>query len=189
MLQIEMTARVRKTVGKGAARTMRRAGTTPAIIYGPQGTPVVLECNTKELTLGLLSIHRKNAFINLEIDEDGKKTRRHVITREIQTDPIQDIVLHADFYEVSLDKPMVFQVPLKYVGKAKGVDLGGDMTIAKNKVAVSGKLLDIPDLIEVDVAPLDRGAVLTAKDLGLSAGVSLVTNPDTVCVSISAAAE
>jgi large subunit ribosomal protein L25 len=84
---------------------------------------------------------------------------------------------------------MQFQVPLKYVGKAKGVDLGGDMTIAKNKVTVSGKLLDIPDLIEVDVAPLDRGAVLTAKDLGLSAGVSLVTNPDTICVSISGAAE
>ena len=189
MLQIEMTARVRKTVGKGAARTMRRAGNTPAVIYGSLGAPISLECNTKDLTQGLLSIHRKNAFINLEIDEDGKKTVRQVITREIQTDPIQNNVLHTDFYEISLDKPMEFQVPLKYVGKAKGVDLGGDMTIVKNKVRVSGKLLDIPDLIEVDVAPLGRGAALTCKDLELSAGVSLVTNPDTVCVSISAAAE
>jgi len=189
MLQIAMTARVRKTVGKGAARTMRRAGNTPAVIYGPLGAPVSLECNTKDLTQGLLSIHRKNAFINLEIDEDGKKTLRHVITREIQTDPVQDNVLHADFYEVSLDKPMVFKVPLKYVGKAKGVDLGGDMTIVKNKVTVSGKLLDIPDVIEVDVAPLDRGVALTCKELGLSAGVTLVTDPDAVCVSISGAAE
>lgn len=189
MLQIDMTARVRKTVGKGAARTMRRAGNTPAIIYGPQGTPVALECNTKELTLGLLSIHRKNAFINLEIDDDGKKTLRHVITREIQTDPVQDNVLHTDFYEVSLDKPMEFQVPLKYVGKAKGVVLGGDMTIARNKVTVAGKLLDIPDFIEVDVAPLGLGVALTCKDLGLSEGVSLVSKPEAVCVSISGAAE
>ena len=189
MLQIDMTARVRKTVGKGAARTMRRAGNTPAVIYGPQGTPMSLECNTKDLTKGLLSIHRKNAFINLEIDEDGKKTVRHVVTREIQTDPVQDSVLHADFYEVSLEKPMVFQVPLKYVGKAKGVDLGGDMTILKNKISVAGKLLDIPDVIEVDVAHLDRGAALTSKDIGLSAGVSLVTAPDTVCVTISGVAE
>ncbi len=189
MLQIEMTARVRKTVGKGAARTMRRAGNTPAVIYGPLGAPISLECNTRDLTQGLLSIHRKNAFINLEIDEDGKKTLRHVITREIQTNPIHDNVLHADFYEVSLDKLMEFQVPLKYVGKAKGVDLGGDMTIIKNKVTVSGKLLDIPDFIEVDVAPLDLGAALTCKDLGLSAGLSLVTAPDTVCVSVSGATE
>ena len=189
MLQIDMTARVRKTVGKGAARTLRRSGNTPAIIYGPLGAPVSLECNTRELTKGLLSIHRKNAFINLEIDEDGKKTVRQVITREIQTDPIQDNVLHADFYEISLDKPMVFQVPLKYVGKAKGVDLGGDMTIARNKVAVSGKLLDIPDLIEVNVAPLDLGVVLTCKEIGLAAGLSLVSNGDAVCVSISGAAE
>lgn len=189
MLQIDMTARVRKTVGKGAARTMRRSGNTPAVIYGPLGAPVSLECNTKDLTKGLLSIHRKNAFINLEIDEDGKKSVRHVITREIQTDPIQDNVLHVDFYEVFLDKPMVFQVPLKYVGKAKGVDLGGDMTILKNKVKVSGKLLDIPDVIEIDVAPLDRGAALTCKEIALSEGVSLVSAPDAVCVSISGVAE
>lgn len=189
MLQIDMTARVRKTVGKGAARTSRRAGNTPAVIYGPLGAPVALECNTRDLTRGLLSIHRKNAFINLEIDEDGKKSVRHVVTREIQTDPVQDTVLHADFYEVSLDKPMVFQVPLKYVGKAKGVDLGGDMTILKNKVTVSGKLLDIPDVIEVDVAPLGRGDTLTCNDLGLSAGVTLVTAGNTVCVSISGTAE
>jgi large subunit ribosomal protein L25 len=189
MLQIDMTARVRKTVGKGAARTLRRAGNTPAVIYGPHGAPVSLECNTRDLTKGLLSIHRKNAFINLEIEEDGKKTVRQVITREIQTDPVQDNVLHTDFYEISLDKPMVFQVPLKYVGKAKGVDLGGDMTILRNKVAVSGKLLDIPDLIEVDVTPLDRGVALTCKDLGLAEGVSLVTDGDAICVSISGAAE
>jgi large subunit ribosomal protein L25 len=97
--------------------------------------------------------------------------------------------LHADFYEVSMDAPMEFKVPLKYLGKAKGVDLGGDMTILKNKITVSGKLLDIPDLIEVDVTPLGRGAALTCKELGLSSGVTLVTAPDAVCVSISAAAE
>ncbi|MBA3002853.1 MAG: 50S ribosomal protein L25 [Desulfurivibrio sp.] len=189
MIQIEMKARVRKTIGKGAARTMRRAGNTPAVIYGPQGAPLSLECNTKDLTQSLLSIHRKNAFINLEIDEDGKKSVRHVITREIQTNPVHDNVLHADFYEVSLEKPLVFQVPLKYVGKAKGVDMVGDMTIAKNKVSVSGKLLDIPDVIEIDVTPLDLGAALTCKDLGLTAGISLVSKGDTVCVSISGSAE
>ncbi|MGV1098762.1 50S ribosomal protein L25 [Thiovibrio sp. JS02] len=184
-----MTARVRKSVGKGAARTSRRAGNTPAVVYGPKGGALSLECNTRDLTRGLLSIHRKNAIINLEIDEDGKKSVRHVVTREIQTDPILDQVLHADFYEVSLNAPMVFQVPLVYVGKAKGVDMGGDMTINMHKVTLKGRALDIPDAITIDVSPMGPGAVLTSKELPLGEGVSLVSNGDAVCVSISGTPE
>jgi len=189
MLQIDMTAQVRKGVGKGAARRARRAGNTPAVIYGPTGGTVALECNTRDLTRGLLAVHRKNAVINLEIDDDGKKTLRHVVTREIQTDPVQDSVLHADFYEISLDAPMVFQVPLRYSGKAKGVDMGGDMTIAMNTVTLKGKALDIPDFIAIDVTPLGPGATLTCGELGVSANVTLVDDRDSVCVSISGIAE
>lgn len=189
MIQIDMTAQVRKSVGKGAARRSRRAGNTPAVIYGPTGGAVSLECNTRDLTRGLLSVHRKNAIINLEIDEDGKKSTRHVITREIQTDPVQDVVLHADFYEISLESPMVFHVPLRYTGKAKGVDMGGDMTIAMTTVTLRGRALDIPDSITIDVAPLGPGAALTCGDLAVPANVTLVDGVDAVCVSISGVAE
>ncbi len=189
MLQIDMAARVRKTVGKGAARSARRAGNTPAVVYGSKGAALSLECNTKDLTRGLLSIHRKNAIINLEIDEEGKKSVRHVVTREIQTDPVLDQVLHADFYEVSLESPMVFQVPLVYTGKAKGVDMGGDMTINMHKVTLKGRALDIPDAITIDVTSMGPGATLACKELPLGAGVTLVGKGDAVCVSISGMAE
>lgn len=189
MLQIDMAAWVRKGVGKGAARSARRAGNTPAVIYGPKGGTLSLECNTRDLTRGLLAIHRKNAVINLEIDEDGKKTVRHVVTREIQTDPVQDTVLHADFYEISLESPMVFKVPLRYSGKAKGVDMGGDMTIALHTVTLKGRALDIPDSITVDVTPLGPGAALTCGELAVPAEVALVDAPEAVCVSVSGVAE
>ncbi|MFZ5775649.1 MAG: 50S ribosomal protein L25 [Thermodesulfobacteriota bacterium] len=189
MLNIAMTARVRTTKGKGAARTMRRNGNTPAVIYGPQGEPMSLECNTKELTMGLLSIHRKNAYVNLEIDDNGKKSVRHVMTKEIQTEPVSDELLHADFYEISLEKPMVFKVPLVYGGKAKGVEMGGDMTILKNKVALQGTVVDMPDSLEIDVTPLGPGGKFTCGELALPAGISLVDGADAVCVSISGTAE
>jgi len=189
MLQIDMTAQVRKSVGKGAARRSRRAGNTPAVIYGPKGGAASLECNTRDLTRGLLSIHKKNAIINLEIDEDGKKSTRHVVTREIQTDPVQDTVLHADFYEISLEAPLVFKVPLRYSGKAKGVDMGGDMTITMTTVTLKGKALDIPDSITIDVTPLGLGAVVTCGDIAVPAEVTLLDKGDSVCVSISELAE
>ena len=186
MLQIDMAAQVRTTFGKGASRSLRRAGQTPAVIYGQKKDPMTLACNTKDLTRGLLSINRQNAVINLAVDEDGKISTRHVITKEIQTDPIKDSLVHADFFEISLDEAMVFDVLIKYVGKAKGVDFGGDMAIAMNKVSLKGKALDIPDFIQVDVSPLDLGDAITCKDLTLPGKVSLVVDGDSVCVAVVA---
>ncbi|HIJ78832.1 MAG: 50S ribosomal protein L25 [Desulfobulbaceae bacterium] len=189
MLQIDMTAQVRTKFGKGASRTMRRAGQTPAVIYGQKNDPLTLTCNTKDLTKGLLSIHRRNAIINLVVDEGGKSSTRHVITKEIQTDPVNDSLVHADFFEISLDDNMVFSVPLKYVGKAKGVDMGGDMLISLNKVTLRGKALDIPDFIEVNVASLGLGAEIACKDLAVPGNVALVGDVDRVCVGVSGAVE
>ncbi len=180
MLQIDMTANVRTTFGKGAARTLRSAGQTPAVLYGPKTEAMALECNTKDLTRGLLSINRKNAVINLEVDG----TTRQVMTKEIQTDPIQDTIVHADFYEISLEAPMMFMVPVTFVGKAKGVDEGGEMSVAKSKVALKGKALDVPDSVEIDVTSLVLGDAVTAKEIALPAGVTMEENGDAVCVSV-----
>ena len=87
MLQVDISARLRKSFGKGAARTLRRSGWTPANLYGPNIEPMALELETKPFMKTLLSIHRQNAVISLSIDEDGKTSKRHVVTKEIQTDP------------------------------------------------------------------------------------------------------
>lgn len=188
MLQVEVTAQMRTKFGKGAARTMRRAGQTPAVVYG-KTEALSLEVDTRSFTKTLLAIARKNAVINLEINEGGKKNVKHVITKEIQKDPVLDSVIHADFYEISLDVPMVFVVPIRFSGKAKGVDMGGDLMISKEKLTLKGKALDIPDAVEVDVSPLGLGEKRTLGDLALPAGVTLLDSPETVCVAVSGTAE
>ncbi|MDH5299466.1 MAG: 50S ribosomal protein L25, partial [Desulfobulbaceae bacterium] len=95
MLQVEMSARVRKSFGKGAARTTRRAGQTPAVVYGPKTEPLALELNTKDFTKGLIFINRRNAVVNLNIDDGGSTSTRHVVVKEIQADPVQDTLVHA----------------------------------------------------------------------------------------------
>jgi large subunit ribosomal protein L25 len=185
MLQIDLSANVRSVFGKGPARTLRKGGLTPAILYGPKTEPVALSCDTKNLTLGLLSIHRHNAIINLDVD--GKN--HHVITKEIQTNPVMDTVEHVDFYEISLDAPMTFNVPLKISGKAKGVAMGGDMTVNMPAIPVKGKALDIPDFFELDVTPLELGASVTCGEVALPANVSLGVDSDKVCLAVSEAVE
>jgi len=189
MLEVDVEARVREGFGKGAARSLRRSGMTPAVLYGSKIEPVPLAVDTHSFTKTLLSIHRRNAVIHLTVDKDGQSERHHVITKEIQTDPVADTVLHADFYEISLDEPLVFHVPIRFTGKAKGVDMGGDMIVAMEQVPLKGKPLDIPDEIVVDVSGLGLGAKITCSELPLPPGVELVVEPETVCVSITGAAE
>ncbi|OKY76700.1 MAG: 50S ribosomal protein L25 [Desulfobulbaceae bacterium DB1] len=186
MIQIDVSAQVRKNFGKGAARTLRRSGKTPAVLYGPIRESIALTLDTHSFTKTLLHLQRRNAVLNVEIDTEVGQEKRHVMIKEIQVEPVTNTLEHADFYEIALDKPALFTVPVKYTGKARGVDMGGDMTISVNQVKVKGNPLDIPDEIEVDVTPLGTNEQFTCQDLVLPANVSLVGKKDKVCVAVVA---
>ncbi len=184
MLQFDMTAQVRKTFGKGASRTLRREGQTPAVLYGPKKEATALQMETRPLTKTLLGIQRRNAVINLAIEGGKKKESCHVMIKEIQTDPINDSLIHADFYEVSMKTTMTLMVPVKYTGKALGVDLGGEMDVAVKELPLKGLPLDFPDFLELDVTSLNIGDRLTCKDLTIPEKMTLEKDLDTVCVSV-----
>ena len=181
MLQIDVTARVRSNFGKGAARSLRRAGQTPAVLYGPKTDPIALELDTRSFTKTLLGLKRRNAVVTLDV-EGGDK--RHVLIRELQVDPVQDTLTHADFYEIHLDEPSIFSVPIQYEGNAVGVELGGELSIHIASVDIQGKPLDIPDFIPLDISSLELGDKLTCSDMSIPENVSLLDDADKVCIAI-----
>lgn len=181
MLQVDVTARVRSNFGKGAARSLRRAGQTPAVLYGPKIDPIALEIDTRSFTKTLLGLKRRNAVVALDV-EGGDK--RHVLIKELQVDPVQDTLTHADFYVIHLDEPSVFSVPIQYEGKAVGVELGGELSIHIDSVDIKGKPLDIPDFIPLDISPLELGDKLICSDMSIPENVSLLDDADKVCVAI-----
>lgn len=187
MLEFELSAQVRSKFGKSASRSLRRAGMTPAILYSSKTEPVALQLNAKELTKTLLKTQRRNAFFNVEIDDNGGAGKRHVIVKEIQTDPISDSLVHADFYEISLEEPLLFNVPIKYVGNSKGVELGGDLHVTLTEIPVKGLIKDIPDFFEIDIAGLGIGEEITCSSLKVASTVELLNNIDDICVSVRTA--
>ncbi|NTV13424.1 MAG: 50S ribosomal protein L25 [Desulfobulbaceae bacterium] len=183
-----MDASVRTGHGKGPARTLRRMGKTPAVLYGVKSGAVSLSIDTKTMVKELLAIRRRNVVINLDVEENGQKYTKPVLIKEIQVDPLVGDLVHADFCEISLDKPLTLSVPMVYVGKAKGVDLGGEMHINTHSVFVKAKPLAIPDNIEVNVTGLEIGASITFADLVVPEGVTMVDAPTKICVAVTAAA-
>ena len=187
MLQVKLDASVRTGHGKGPARTLRRMGQTPAVLYGLSAESVSLALDTKILVKELLAIKRRNVVINLDVDNGGKKYTKAVLIKEVQVDPVQGTPVHADFCEISLEKPLTLRVPLVFTGKAKGVDLGGEMVISARNVFVKAKPLDIPDNIVVDVTNLQIGDSIYFAGLILPAGVTMVDTSTKPCVAITAA--
>jgi large subunit ribosomal protein L25 len=184
MLQVDVTAQVRTDFGKGAARTMRRAGQTPAILYGAKSDPIALALDTRSFTKTLLKLQRRNAVVTLDVE--GGATH-HVLIKEVQVDPILDSLKHADFCKISLESPGVFKVPINYTGKAVGVDLGGEMVVSMRTLSLKANPLDIPDSIDVEVAELNIGDSVSCKDMPLPDNVTLLDDENRVCIAVQVA--
>ena len=185
MLEVNLNANVRSQFGKGAARTLRREGLTPAILYGAKNEPMALKLETKPFTQTLLKLQRQNAVITLNIKNNDDESKKTVILKEIQVDPVFDTLKHADFLEISLDSPITIPVLVKYIGTAEGVESGGNLFISRSKISVKGLPMDIPDFFEVDVTPLQLNQHITCKDLTIPENITLLEDEDLVCAGIT----
>jgi large subunit ribosomal protein L25 len=184
MLQVDIDSTVRTVFGKGPMRQLRMREITPANLYSGGTTPVPLQFDAANLYKNLLFIHRRNAVVTLRIKGDNKE-KRHVLIQEIQKEPVSGSLLHVDFIEIDLQKSAKFTVPIEYVGTAKGVDLGGELQVFKDTIQLRGCPLDIPDVIKVDITPLEQGgAGLTYGDLIIPEKVEMLEKAETICVIV-----
>lgn len=181
MLQVEMAATVRSSSGKGAMRRLRVSGKTPAVVYGGGAAALPLELDSKILMHQLLEIYHRNVIVTLKIEGDGE---RHVMLGEVQTDPIRDTLIHADFCQIDLEKPRRFKVPVVYKGVAKGVDFGGEMFVEKDSVVLEGLPLNIPDECTLDVTDLKIGDHLNFGNISLPETIKLISDAENVCVKV-----
>lgn len=184
MLQVDMSASTRESFGKGAMRRLRVSGNTPAVMYGNDKGVMSLQLETRPFLKTLYKISRKNAVVNLSID-NGET--RHVMMREVQTDPVKDSLIHADFFEIDLNTPRTFSVAIELTGKAKGVDAGGELITHNLVVALQGQPLDIPDVVTVDVSDLNSHESILFSDIELPENVQLASRGDNVCVEVISA--
>lgn len=181
MLQVEMSASVRNSSGKGPMRQLRMEGMTPAVVYGGGSEAIKLQMNTKSLMAKLLKYYRHNTVVTLDVENEGVK---NVMIGEVQTDPIRDTLVHVDFCEIDLEKPRAYKVPVVYEGTAKGVDLGGLLVVGCSEVVFQGKPLDIPDEVKVDIRGLSIGDELKCSVFQVPANITMLTKASAVAVSV-----
>ena len=154
MSDIVVVAHAREQRGKNEAKRLRAQGRIPAIVYAPQKENVAVSVSPRELAAVFKTGAAENTLVDLELD--GKK--RKVILKDYQVHPVRPEFLHADFYEVALDKPIQVKVHIEIHGIPVGVKThGGMMEFVTREILVSCLPLDIPKKFVLDVEALEIG--------------------------------
>lgn len=172
--------------GKNDARRLRASGRVPAVLYGarkegkaPAGVPVAVD--PKEVLRILHSESGANTLINLRVD--GSEAR--VMVKEYQLDPVTHQLLHADFYQLAMDRAITVTVPIALKGEAPGVKVqGGIIDFVTREIQVECLPTDIPEHIDVDVSELMLHQSLRVRDLAQDPKWKGLSDPDTMIVHV-----
>jgi len=181
----DLAAQVRQEQKKGPSRRFRAKGLVPAVFYGRSAENILLTVKSDEL-IKLHKDKKDHAFIKLIIDDGGSKKKEKLsLIKELQVQPLTGKFYHADFYEVDVKRKITMDVSLRFVGKAIGVENGGELQHLKRDVKISCLPLDLPDHIDVDVTNLGIGDSIRIRDLKVAEGITLLDRPDTSVASVA----
>ena len=183
MKEITINAQTRTEYGKKASRDLRRAGQIPAVFYGVEkgenGLPVAKSIKISEKELAKL-LYTPNVYIvNLIVDGTPVKA----ILKDLQCDFVTDRPVHVDFYQITEDKPVVFEIPVKLNGLAEGVRAGGKLALNVRKLAVKALYTQFPDTLDIDVTNLGLGKAMKVGELSYE-GLEIITSKEVVVCAV-----
>ena len=158
MKSISITGSERESVGKVATKAVRDAGMVPCVIYGGS-QPVHFQAEIKAFKS---LVYTPNAH-TVAIDLGAKKF--NAILQDIQFHPISDAILHIDFFQLSDDKEIVMEVPVKVTGTSPGVLLGGVLNLNQRRLKVKAFPKNLPDFVEANISELQMGNKLYVTKL------------------------
>ncbi|MGI8537133.1 MAG: 50S ribosomal protein L25/general stress protein Ctc [Mycobacteriales bacterium] len=179
MSGVRITAEPRTEFGKGPSRRIRKANKVPAVLYGHGDAPRHFTLPGHELMLALRS--DPNALIALQTSEGEQLALPKAIVR----DPIKGHLEHVDLVAVRRGEKVVVEVPVAVVGEA--VDRDAIIELQTTALSVEADATSLPESIEVDISGLEIGTPITAADVTLPDGITLVADPELVVVQASAA--
>ncbi|MGJ0202884.1 50S ribosomal protein L25/general stress protein Ctc [Leucobacter sp. gxy201] len=174
MSENKLVANARDNFGKGAARKLRAAGQTPAVVYGHGTDPLHISVDAHALSL---IVRQANALI--ELDVDGKP--QLVLVKDVQKDPVRQIIEHIDLIVVKKGEKVEVEVPVHVTG----VSFSGTNALQElNTLRLSVPATNIRDFVEVSVEGLEAGTRIVAGDVQLDADELLLDAADQLVVHI-----
>ena len=179
MSEQKLAAEVRTEFGKGYARRARMNNQIPAVIYGHGAEPIHITLPAKATTL---AVRTANALLSLDIKGEGHLA----LVKDVQRDPIKQIIEHIDLLTVRQGEKVTVDIPVHVVGEvAPGNVFNQELTV----ISLEAEATHLPTAVEVDIEGRTAGQHIHASDLVLPKGAVLLADADALVVNISEATE
>lgn len=172
---MKVVAFERSKQGTGASRRLRNSGKTPGIVYGGETDVQLVELDHNALWHAL----KKEVFHSSILDLELAGKSQQVLLRDVQYHPFKQLVLHVDFQRVDAKKKLHTKVPLHFMNQETNpaVKLAGAViSHVVTELEVECLPADLPEFLEIDLAKIEAGQTMHAKDIPLPKGVSLTVS-------------
>ncbi len=181
----DLVVTMREGTGKGAARSARREGMVPGVVYGGAADPLPINIPLSELLKKLKAGRFLSTLWNLKMD--GQDDVR-VIARSVQRDVVKDLPTHVDLMRLRRTSRVNLFIPVEFIHEdaSPGIKRGGVLTVVRAEVELKVTAGDIPEKIVVDLTGLDIGDTVTISSVDLPAGATPTIDRDFVIANISA---
>jgi len=166
--QLTLAAETREQVGKGASRSLRRAGRVPAVVYGNKQEPLAIHVEEKALMRLLMTGHFMNSVVMIE----NGKTPIRTLPKDVTFDVVTDRPVHADFLRIGEHTTVHVNVPVVFTDEelSKGIKRGGVLNVVRHEVEMLCRADSIPDHLTVDLAGLDIGSSIHISMIAIPEG-------------------
>lgn len=174
---------IRNIFGK-KLKKLRKEGKLPAVLYGKKRETAALFVDLKSFNK-VWKEAGESSIVKIK-DPNKDNSFLDVMIQDVDIDPVKNELIHADFYEVEMDKPIITEIPLVFEGTAPAVkELSGVLVKAMRELEVEALPKDLPRELKVDISKLkDFEAQVLVKDIKLPKGVSVNAKEDEVIVFV-----
>ncbi len=177
MKKTEIVGYLRANLGRPASQQLRAEGMVPCVLYGG-----------KEQVSFYAPAYLFNPLIFTpdiyEVKLNIEGTEYSAILQEKQFDPVNDILIHADFLQITDDKIVKVEVPIRLIGTAAGIGQGGKMSQRLRKLRLQGPVKNIPEYVDVDVTALKLGQSVKVEVIALE-GVTILESAANPVASVT----
>jgi|SRR5579872_459233 len=183
MKELTLAVERRETTGTSKAHALRKAGKVPAVLFGHGAAPTHLALDAKALS-DALHHGARTGLVTLKLDG---KTLDTALVRALARHPVSQQIEHVDLQRVTAHEAVHAKLPVVTVGNPRGVrEFGGVLDVLVHEVEIEGPADHLPESLEIDVSALGIHQHVTAAEIPLPAGFTMLTAPETLIVSVEA---
>jgi large subunit ribosomal protein L25 len=183
MEEATIKAEIRQGKGKSSVRKLRTQGRVPGVVYGKDVTALPITVSAKEWER--LGRHlKRNAILKMFLEMGGKVEERPVMVKDVQTGFANDKILHIDFLQVSMERTVEVEIPVRLTGQPKGALKNGIIELHLRTVMVECLPGQIPEALELDITELDIGDSIHVHEVSIP-GVRFLEHSDVAIVTVT----